>query len=203
MPRARRSTHAAICSLSDTANSSFSPATVDLTGPMLDEWRRFVVDFDLRTAPHVSVTIDGVLAGDTPLGTATAAAHCFVAETSSTSSARSVGCSAVAEICSGDARTQRIAGRRRDQRRRHTGFEPGALARSTFAGVGAELRQPRARRLASRGRRLGERRALEPRDLALNDVGRAADLAGRAVTPRRARHCDDTDARGALRAASA
>jgi hypothetical protein len=36
-------------------------------GNPLSSWTRVAVDYDLRAAPHVSVTLDGVLAGDTPL----------------------------------------------------------------------------------------------------------------------------------------
>ena len=41
---------------------------VNLAGdPKFTDWTRIVVDVDLRTAPHVTVTVDGALAGETTL----------------------------------------------------------------------------------------------------------------------------------------
>jgi hypothetical protein len=45
---------------------------VDLAGnPQFSSWTRVAVDYDLRAAPHVSVSVDGVLAGTTPLDAST------------------------------------------------------------------------------------------------------------------------------------
>lgn len=40
---------------------------VNVAGAKFTDWMRVVIDLDLRTAPHFSVTIDGALAGDVPL----------------------------------------------------------------------------------------------------------------------------------------
>ena len=50
------------------ADGGIAAKNVPLAGnPLFSTWTRVAIDYDLRAAPHLSVTLDDVLAGDTAL----------------------------------------------------------------------------------------------------------------------------------------